>query len=388
MIQSAIKRLLGERGTAAIRSGRNTLRHYRQYAFGDGFAKPPTRLDLEITYRCNARCRMCPLYGEHPDGNRSRSAEPDPQNELTTSEIRSLLDQCAQLGISDVTITGGEPFVRKDLCEVLAYAKTVGLSTGLISNASMIGPAQAAGIVEAGLNSLNISLDGPAEVHDDIRRSPGMFARVERAISLVKEEKAKRGLDTPHIALGCTVSALNEMYIREVVETASQLGVEVSFNPIFYSTTEQEAATHSLLYGRPVKPEDWRLPERIIAVDVVRLAKQLPQAQALARTLGVAMHSRMGGQKDLVHRFEEPNYSENNKCLYPWYATRVTPSGTVYPCSISVDMGNIREQSLEAIWNGPKYVQFRRTLRRHRLFPKCAKCCVLDKNDLLCKLLP
>lgn len=385
MIKSRIKRVLGDRRTAMIRSGLSTLRRYPRYAFGGGIANPPARVDLEITYACNARCRMCPLYGEHTDGVRKRHSR---ERELSTDEIKSILDQCAHLEVKDLTITGGEPFMRRDLCEILGYAKAAGISTAVITNFSVMTPEQASGVVEAGLDSLNLSLDGPEDLHNSIRRVPGMFARIEKNIQLLNSEKAKRHSIKPRISAGCTVSSLNEDCMCQVVEIAARWGIDISFNPIFYSTPAQEAATSRLVSSEEVKPEDWHLPDRIRQVNARQLAHQMDLAQARAKTLGVNMSSRLGNLTEIIRRFGDPHYRDNNKCMYPWYAMRIDPSGSVYPCSVSIPLGNVRSEHLADIWNGEPYVRFRRLLRKQRLFPKCSKCCILDKNDLVCRILP
>ena len=76
----------------------------------------PLSVHLDITYRCNERCEHC--YLEH-----------DGQDELTTAEIRGLVDQLAEAGVFFLTISGGEPLLRPDCFEIIAHAGLLGPHT-------------------------------------------------------------------------------------------------------------------------------------------------------------------------------------------------------------------------------------------------------------------
>ncbi|MCK4896126.1 MAG: PqqD family peptide modification chaperone, partial [Candidatus Heimdallarchaeota archaeon] len=85
----------------------------------------PLRMDLALTYRCNNKCTKC--YVEH-----KREII-----ELNTDEWKQVLDNLWEIGIPHVTFTGGEPTLRKDLPELVAYAEDLGIITGIISNGRM-----------------------------------------------------------------------------------------------------------------------------------------------------------------------------------------------------------------------------------------------------------
>jgi radical SAM protein with 4Fe4S-binding SPASM domain len=69
------------------------------------------------------------------------------------------------------------------------------------------------------------------------------------------------------------------------------------------------------------------------------------------------------------------------KCYYAWDQARINPYGDVYACGpISINMGNVTQQPLATIWNNEQFRHFRKLLRRHRLFPKCTKCCALNET--------
>ena len=106
-----------------------------------------------------------------------------------------------------------------------------------------------------------------------------------------------------------------------------------------------------------------------------------------AKDYGILLNFQpyLAGQ-DIVRRFHDDTYAYVNKCFYPWYAFRVNPYGDVYPCSMDILIGNIKEQSIKTLWNNEKYVSFRKALMKKGIFPRCTKCCVL--NNTLWSYLP
>ena len=91
----------------------------------------PLSVHLDITYRCNERCQHC--YLEHHG-----------RDELSTAEIRKLLEQLADAGVFFLTISGGEPLVRSDCFEIITYARSLGFNVKLKTNALLIRQGEAA----------------------------------------------------------------------------------------------------------------------------------------------------------------------------------------------------------------------------------------------------
>lgn len=102
--------------------------------------------------------------------------------ELTTGEIRRALDEMAATKVRMFAATGGEPLLREDLLEVLAYARTRGLKTGIATNGFLLDETAADRIREAGVYSVQISLDGTEPTHNRIRGNPRSFTKAVRAI--------------------------------------------------------------------------------------------------------------------------------------------------------------------------------------------------------------
>jgi Fe-coproporphyrin III synthase len=384
MVKEVVKRTLGRRLNRVVSAGIQTLRYYPQYLRG-GVAGPLRNLDIEVTFACNARCRMCPLYGEHTEGSPSQSAR-NGRKELTTEAIRSVLRQCAQMGGKRVLFTGGEPLLRPDLPELVGFGSSLGMSIGIITNGTLLTEKVARDLTEAGLDTLHISLDGPPEVHNSIRRVPNMFARMDRNMSMLRAEQARQNRTTPVLSAGCTVSKLNQDCLHELVPIAARWGVSLCLSPIFFVLDSQNQ--RSPLASGP-KPEDWLLPDHIRNIDPDLLARELALVRRLSHESRVPLNLEMGGTPRMLRRrYYSRSYRENNKCLYPWYTTRMNPYGDIYPCSLQTLMGNVLEESLQKIWNSEHYTAFRRLLQKQGLFAQCARCCALSRHNWVARLLP
>jgi len=115
-------------------------------------ARRPEGVTFELTYGCNFRCVHCynPTHRVLPD-------------ELTTREVVTILDQIADFGMLSVTFTGGEPFIRPDIVEIVRHAHARGLVLQFLTNATRITPSIADFLQEVRVNRINVSIYGATE---------------------------------------------------------------------------------------------------------------------------------------------------------------------------------------------------------------------------------
>ena len=124
----------------------------------------PTFVTIAVTYRCQVRCDHC--YANSPSRPR--------EDELTTDQLKSVIKQVKGLGAMAVHFSGGEPLLLKDIFELIAYARSLGLLTRVNSNGLLLNEKNVIRLREAGLTECGVSLDSvDPEVHDRLRGTPG-----------------------------------------------------------------------------------------------------------------------------------------------------------------------------------------------------------------------
>lgn len=148
----------------------------------------PKVLTVALTYRCQCQCAHCGI---------SDYRDPESQ-ELSTEEVKKLIDDAKKIrSFVQVTFTGGEPLLRKDIFELIAHSKKRGFFTKIDSNAGMLDRDRLVKLKEAGLDRVGISIDHyDGKVHDKLREFPGLFQKVISAVRDCRELKISCYLQT------------------------------------------------------------------------------------------------------------------------------------------------------------------------------------------------
>ncbi len=380
------------RARGITRSHANALQYWVPYNFMNGKAWKPQSISIEVTMRCNLSCQMCPLDlprimhdRKDPEHVRERQKE-----EMTTSEVLGVIDDVADMGVRELTLTGGELFLRRDAMELIERSCERELRLGVNTNGWFMSRDHARQLVDLSVDTMLFSIDGPDEVHDQIRRRDGSFHRIIEGLRMLREEKETLGKVYPKVGINVTLFSLNQYRFSEVLDAIRELDVAwVNFDFMFFTDKESILRTREMI-PLPVHPkeEDQVLPDKLYEVDEDVMFAEMQRAREKSERYGIPI---MFGppfktKEEVGRRFHEQHGAFVDKCFYPWKSARVNPYGDVYSCSIDVSFGNIREASFRDIWNGESYRVFRRTLKKHRLFPKCCKCCAL--NNVLWSHLP
>ena len=139
--------------------------------------------NLQITYRCNFRCRICDFW----------KTEHDPAEELSVEDIRLIGSRLNRLGTLIVSLAGGEPLVRKDIFDIVAALRKANHFPILITNGWFINEAMAGDLSAAGLQEISVSVDyaDPAR-HDAQRGRPGAWKQAVRALELLNRQRRDR----------------------------------------------------------------------------------------------------------------------------------------------------------------------------------------------------
>ncbi|MBZ5681367.1 MAG: radical SAM protein [Acidobacteriia bacterium] len=287
----------------------------------------PLSVQLDLTYRCNERCVHC--YLDHDD-----------HGEMTTAEIKYLLDEMAEAGVFILTISGGEIMLRRDFFEILEYARRLTFCIKLKTNAVLIREREAARIRDLGVESVQVSIySHRPEVHDAITLVPGSLKRSLDAIRFLKSQGLK-------VIIANVLMTENMQDYQGVRALAEELGVNSTLDPTVTPMMDGNRSTVRLGVDESALKQVFRDQSLVGDVDefcAVAASPSEDQMQALPCSAG---HT----------------------------AAYVSPYGDVYPCvQFPLPSGNVRKQRFIDIWKHSDQLREVRSIRLKDL-PSCSQC--------------
>lgn len=337
-----------------------------------GHTLPPWHYILELTRRCNLRCKMCqyitwlenvpPL--EQKDG------------EMTTEQWHGVIDQIHRFSI--MTFTGGELFVRKDFLELMEHASRRGF-THMISNLTLMNDERINALAgfaprsmgRLGLNFLGTSVEGTREVHDKIRRMEGSFDKTTASIRALREARESAGKKCPVIHVTTVMQQANVEVLPEMPRIVKAAGGDVV-----------NFVTESRLYDTPgigVKDARSFLHDDVPWPKISRpqLKKAIQDSMQVAREVGIQLRMPRMPFQDLLNYYEGVPLNLNEyECRSPWNLLGIGPTGVVGSCA-HAQVGNVQDTSLSKLWNSVQQRNFRKACKKE-LFAPCPGCCLFD----------
>lgn len=274
----------------------------------------PISVHLDVTYRCNERCEHC--YLEHDD-----------RGEMTTVEIRDLLEQLAEAGVFFLTLSGGEPLVRDDCFEIIEYARALQFNVKLKTNAILITEKEAQRIKALGVEQVQVSLySHRAEVHDAITKVKGSLKRTLSGIRVLRAQGLK-------VSVANVLMKSNSSDSEAVRALAGEFGAHYTLDPTI--TPMIDGGMEVLRY-------------RASAAEVA----------------GVFHNSALVGNVEefcATPQLVDDDIREGLPCSAGHTACYISPYGDLYPCvQFPLACGNVRRESFSEIWReSPQLLEVR-----------------------------
>lgn len=299
----------------------------------------------EITMGCNMHCGHC--------GSSCKEVLSD---ELSTEEAYKFIDMCAELNLRWITISGGEPTTRKDLPLIIKKLRDARITVNIITNGWLLNEELIQKLKESGVSKIAISLDGPQNVHDEIRRE-GSFARAQKAFKILNDYQImSEGITT--------ITKKNLNYLRDIKSILVNCKVKV----------------WQLQLGLPMgnlKNEniDWVISpddlEKIMLI-CLELANENDIYINFADSLGY-YDNRIGS----ICKLKDPSQSWHG-CNAGIRGFGLLCNGDVVGCtsmrSREFVEGNIRNRSLREIWEDKNTFAWRRNMKKSNLSGECSRC--------------
>lgn len=285
----------------------------------------PLRVWIEVTNVCNLRCPMCltPRLGDEV-----------PKGLMTLATFERIVDQIKGHAQDVNLFLGGEPLINKQLPEMIAYARAHGLRTRIHTNATLLTQTWSERLLDAGLDYLSFSFDGADEETFLAYRVGADFAKTAENIRRFAALKVTRKATRPYTV----VQLIERPEWNEVERQAQRKGLA------------------ALFAGEGI--------DRFKFIALHNFAGLLPDARFLAgKTF--------------------------SPCSFLWYALNVGYDGVVVPCCLDFarqyPVGNLLEQPLMDVWNGPLLVALREKMVRKQIddVALCRGCDVPYKKKVL-----
>ncbi len=270
---------------------------------------------VAVTYRCDSRCNMCNIW------------KLPPGREMTPEEYKKLPDT-----LNDVNITGGEPFLREDIVELVeaiyrhCHRPRIVISTNGFQNRRIAHAAPA--LMRIGRRvGIAVSLDGIGEMHDKIRGIEGGFDKVLATLGQLKK------LGYKNVRVAFTAQRDNVKHLGAVYDLSRQFGFQfttsVAQNSEFYFSTEDNQQVEPDLLESEIK---YVMRKELLSLSPKRWLRAYFYS-------GVLEYNRMG-RRALACRAGTDSFF-------------IDPQGDIYPClTLERKMGNLIEEDFADIWRG------------------------------------
>lgn len=264
---------------------------------------------VEVTRRCNARCKHC-----YNDSGTKRN------NELTFEEIKKLLDELARMGVVNVVLTGGEPLLHPHLFSIIKHIRSKPMSLMLFTNGTLVTEETVRTLKDLGIISVAVSLDGATpETNDSFRGVPGGFEKTVKAIEILKKAGIPLRINVcVHKGIISEFADLLNLFEKWKID-------EHSVWPVSYT-------------GRNEKEDFLVTPEEY--------KKILAHLRQYEESRGI--------KKEIPYNPQQIN------CGIGMGSLTIRSDGSVTPCPSFPDeiiLGNIRKDSVTKIWNDSPFLR-------------------------------
>ncbi|MFH1849286.1 MAG: radical SAM protein [archaeon] len=326
----------------------------------------PVRLQINPTERCNLHCRFC----WQQDTERVSY-----DNEISDQRYAAIIDEAADMGVKEVTVTGGgEPLCRKEaFLKIMRQIKGHGMRGTLITNGTLLQETDAVAMIESGWDEVIFSLDSPdRETHEYLRNDRGCFDKTVGAIRQFSLLKGRSGMAVPKICIHYVVCNRNHAQIVEMVQLAHTIGAaNIFFEPIVNVSVFTDL-------GKRLK---------MTKDEQAEFQRLRPKAAALCDRLGLEynladLSCEVVDKTNEMDKVIEGDLKQQDgggllsaACYEPFHNMVIRPNGRAGPCCMFDESGEyVHDKSLADIWQGRHFNLVRERLLRGELLDYCRQC--------------
>ena len=304
------------------------------------------------TFGCDFNCVHCTSAG--------KPAVPD---EINTEDAKRIVDQAYEFGATFFGITGGEALLRKDLFDVIAYARKVGMNASIITDGRLLDGKAFDNIVKNEVK-VSVSIDG-GEATNNLVRGKGAYAASVKAIEKLSKEKLLNCLVYTLANVNESVTNVNETDFRDVLDLAEKYGARWV---IYHGMIPYSKDQASLKACPSPQQNEWAWNKLF---DLQSVYKGKP-----AINVYYPSYARVAKQRGIADWDNWYNHFFLGRCFFGKFMS-IAENGDSIPCSYNdaYRFGNVKMQSLQSIWDRMQTSEFFTKVRdKSNLNGKCGVC--------------
>ena len=341
------------------------IRRIKDWSIGK---KPgPIQVQFNPTDRCNLKCRFC------WQRDTSRVSY---ENEISEDRYLKLIDECAELEVKHITVTGGgEPMCRPETTsKIMEAIKQKGMSGTLITNGTIFTKKIIKELVELEWDEIIFSVDSPNEsIHDWLRQSTGSHKKTIENIELFNQQKKELSKDKPKLCIHFVLCNENHNQIFDMAKFTKDLGlINLFIEPVVTVAFETDI-------GAKLKLNENELKETIRQI---KKAERFCNKNSIQHNIGSLGKDLIGKTNKMTEVIIAKAETKNKKksfsetlCFEPFYNVIIRPNGRVGPCCMFDHSGEyIHDKSLNDIWCGKHFESIRTRLVNQELLDYCKQC--------------
>jgi MoaA/NifB/PqqE/SkfB family radical SAM enzyme len=333
----------------------------------------PKFISFTVTNSCNLRCRMC---GQWSDEGYIRRRTIDTRQRMTLNDWKKLVDEITHHNIRFVLVRGGEPFLFKGIIELLKYIHAKGISLSVDTNGTFL-DRFAAELSHISNMHITFSVDGTEDIHDEVRNEKGSFQRIKKNIALLNELEKKCG-NRISKSICFTISRYNYESLGAMADVARSLSIpSVNIVPYCYFSEEVGALYEKeLVENFQCVPFSWRgFHHEESGVEFERFKGELRRYRASLGDVFDFPYLPLTEDEYKIWFQDQTTKVRSASCMNVENLIDIQPSGEANFCVDFPDysIGNVKEQSIHEVWNGPRAQRFRE-FRHHKPLSVCHRC--------------
>ncbi|HJV97468.1 MAG TPA: GDL motif peptide-associated radical SAM/SPASM maturase [Albitalea sp.] len=321
-------------------------------------ARVPVHVVWELTLACNLKCRHC--------GSRAGIRRPD---ELSTAQALDLVAQLAKLGTRELTVIGGEAYLRNDWVDIIRRATDLGILCAMQTGARALTPARLKAGADAGLRGLGVSIDGLVDLHDEVRGVPGAYANAFKVLEDARDAGLRISVNTqigPR-TIDDLPALMDQLIAARVTHWQLQLTVAM---------------------GNAVDNEELLLQPYQLADLMPLIARLYHEGQRQGLLIVPGNNIGYFGPYEHLWRNASSVAGYWTGCEAGYTVLGIEADGTIKGCpSLPTGPyagGNVRDMSVADIWRDADEIGFRRLARTSELWGHCRTCYYAEVCDAGC----